>query len=190
VQGRECSPFLRARVGCQHSSKSQQKQPPRDSAGIPFPTAPWSRSIPLLSFGKPIVAKQGVPTSVPRSACFAEGRDPFRVARQYGVPVSDPEREAWRCSKLIAFRLEPTWSKPGYWEKTQAPVKWSPRILDQARLLEGRGRDRSTEPARYQTRCPGYRCYWSCRSGWPRKQYLIQLVGVRGFEPPASTSRT
>ncbi|MGD9944371.1 MAG: hypothetical protein AB7L76_05510 [Burkholderiaceae bacterium] len=49
----------------------------------------------------------------------------------------NPEREALRRSKLIVFRLEATWSKHGYWDKTQALVKWWPRILEQARLLEG-----------------------------------------------------
>ncbi|MGD9944372.1 MAG: DUF433 domain-containing protein [Burkholderiaceae bacterium] len=43
---------------------------------------------PALSFGKPIVAKQGIPTWVLHSAYLAEGRDRLRVAKQYDVPAS------------------------------------------------------------------------------------------------------
>jgi len=51
----------------------------------------------------------------------------------------DAERHALRSSGLTVFRLDRQWSKQRYWAQTQSLIKWWPRILEQAQLMEGGG---------------------------------------------------
>ena len=47
------------------------------------------------------------------------------------------EKEAFRQSGLTAFVLTKTWAGHRYWEKAAQLVRWWPRIMEQAGLVEG-----------------------------------------------------
>ena len=46
------------------------------------------------------------------------------------------EKEALRVSGLTAFILARTWNHHKYWEKAAQLVRWWPRILEQAELVQ------------------------------------------------------
>lgn len=45
-------------------------------------------------------------------------------------------RKEWRAARLTAFFLAPGWMKVSYWPQIAMLVRWWPRILEQARLVE------------------------------------------------------
>lgn len=47
------------------------------------------------------------------------------------------EKEAFRRSGLTAFVLTKAWASHRYWEKAAQLVRWWPRIMEQAGLVEG-----------------------------------------------------
>lgn len=47
------------------------------------------------------------------------------------------EKEAFRQSGLTAFVLTRAWASHRYWEKAARLVRWWPRIMEQAELIEG-----------------------------------------------------
>lgn len=47
------------------------------------------------------------------------------------------EKEAFRRSGLTAFDLTKAWASHRYWEKAAQLVRWWPRIMEQAGLVEG-----------------------------------------------------
>ena len=47
------------------------------------------------------------------------------------------EKLAFRQSGLTAFVLTKAWARQKYWEKAARLVRWWPRIMEQAELVEG-----------------------------------------------------
>jgi len=47
------------------------------------------------------------------------------------------EREALRRAGLVAFMLDKTWTKQPFWDIAHQLVRWWPRIMEQARGIQG-----------------------------------------------------
>jgi hypothetical protein len=46
------------------------------------------------------------------------------------------EKEAWRASGLTVFFLTSSWSKQRLWEKAWRLIRWWPRIIELATIVE------------------------------------------------------
>ena len=67
----------------------------------------------------------------------AGGGGDWAVITQYRLMRNPLEKEAFRQSGLTAFVLTKVWASHRYWEKAAQVVRWWPRIMEQAGLVEG-----------------------------------------------------
>jgi PIN like domain len=68
---------------------------------------------------------------------LAESKDDWTIVSGDSRILRTPHLKAvWLASGLTAFFLDQGWMKVSYWDQVAALVRWWPKIIDQASLVE------------------------------------------------------
>jgi hypothetical protein len=67
---------------------------------------------------------------------LAAEKDWVIVSGDYQISRKEHEKQAWRESGLTAFFLVKGWTNFSFWDQSYRLVRWWPRIIEQARLVQ------------------------------------------------------